>query len=30
MPVERADGTLAAEMTTSNQNTMLYGYVVAS
>lgn len=30
MPVERADGTLAAEMTTSEQNTVFKGYVVAS
>ena len=30
MPVERADGTLAAEMTTSEQNTILKGYIVAA
>lgn len=30
MPVDRADGTKGVEMTTSNQNTILYGYVVAS
>ena len=29
-PIERTDGTLAAEMTTSEQNTVFKGYVVAS
>lgn len=30
LPIERADGTKAAEMTTSEQNTVIKGYLIAS